>query len=161
MPALTIELKKGRNGPPSLACLRADGSRTWARIHPFFPTHDLNHCAVESVLGYDEAFFGLIAAGWELDDFAKPGAAGRLPPQAHWAEHLVGLLERNVATDAPGLNEALMASLPEPLRSAAPVLTDDDVAAIDRLRLRLRTRWESLPPGATLRVGFPASRAGV
>jgi hypothetical protein len=161
MPELTIELKKGRNGPASLACLRADGSRTWAKLHPFLPAHDLNHCAVESVLGYSEAFFGLIATGWELDDFAQPGAAGRLPPQALWAEHLVGLLERQVATDARGLNEALMASLPEPLRSEAPVLTDELLAAIERLRLRLRTRWESLPPGATLRVGFPANRAGV
>lgn len=161
MPLLTIELKKGRNGPASLACLRGDGTRTWAKLHPFFPAHDLNHCAVESVLGLTEAFFGLVSSGWDLDDFSQPGAAGRLPAQALWAEHIVGLLERNVAADSRGLNEALMASLPEALRSNAPVLTDDDLFAIERLRLRLRTRWDSLPAGATLRVGFPANRAGV
>jgi hypothetical protein len=161
MPALTIELKKGRNGPTSLACVRADGSRTWARVHPFLPIHDLNHCAVESVLGFNEAFWGLVAGGWELDDFASPGAAGRLPPQALWAEHLVGLIERKVASSASGLNEALAASLPEGLRQGAPVVTDADLEAIERLRTRLKTRWESTPAGGTLRVGFPANRAGV
>ena len=59
---LTIEFKKTKDGRPSLACVRPDGTRTWARVHPFFPTHDLTHCAVESVLGFDQAFFGLVAA---------------------------------------------------------------------------------------------------
>ena len=79
---MLIQLKKGRDGPSTLSCLRSDGSRTWAKEHPFFPLHDLRHYAVESVLGFDEAFFGLIAAGWEIDDFAKPRASERLPLQA-------------------------------------------------------------------------------
>ena len=57
---LTIELKKTKDGRPSLACVRPDGTRTWARVHPFLPTHDLTHGAVESVLGFDQAFFGLV-----------------------------------------------------------------------------------------------------
>jgi len=56
---MIIEIRKGRDGPPSLTCIRADGSRTWARMHPFFPLHDLTHLAVESVMGFDQAFFGL------------------------------------------------------------------------------------------------------
>lgn len=31
---LTIELKKTKDGRPSLACVRPDGTRTWARVHP-------------------------------------------------------------------------------------------------------------------------------
>jgi hypothetical protein len=91
---MLIHLKKGRDGPSTLACVRDDGSRTWGREHPFFPLHDLAHCIVESVLGFDEAFFGLIAAGWDIDDFAKPGASTKLPPQALLAEHIVGVLDR-------------------------------------------------------------------
>ncbi len=68
---MLIQLKKGRDGPATLACVRADGSRTWGKEHPFFPVHDLTHCAVESVLGFDQAFFGLIARGWDIDHF-KP-----------------------------------------------------------------------------------------
>ena len=72
---MVIQLKKGRDGPATLACVRVDGTRTWGKEHPFFPVHDITHCAVESVLGYDQAFFGLIAAGWDIDDFEKPGAS--------------------------------------------------------------------------------------
>ena len=84
-----IQLKKGRDGPATLACVRADGSRTWGKEHPFFPVHDLTHCAVENVLGFDQAFFGLIATGWDIDDFTKPGASRKLPFQAIVAEHVV------------------------------------------------------------------------
>jgi len=91
---MRIQLKKGRDGPSTLACVRADGSTTWGKEHPFFPTHDLTHCAVESVLGFDQAFFGLIASGWNIDDFVQPGASRRIPFQAVVAEHVVGVLDR-------------------------------------------------------------------
>ncbi|MGH7520615.1 MAG: hypothetical protein ACREMI_05010 [Gemmatimonadales bacterium] len=35
-----IQLKEGRDGPSTLACVRADGSRTWGKEHPFFPLHE-------------------------------------------------------------------------------------------------------------------------
>jgi hypothetical protein len=38
------------NARPNLACVRGDGTRTRARVHPFFPVHDLTCCAVESSL---------------------------------------------------------------------------------------------------------------
>jgi hypothetical protein len=94
---MKIELKKGKDGPSTLACVRLDGTRTWAKLHPFFPRHDLTHCAVESVLGFDSAFFGLVAAGWALGDFGQRGASGRLPTEARWAESLAGLLDREQA----------------------------------------------------------------
>ena len=31
--------------------------------------HDLIHYVVETTLGYREAFFGLLAAGWDIQDF--------------------------------------------------------------------------------------------
>ncbi len=148
---MTIQLKKGKDGPSSLSCVRADGTRTWARVQPFFPAHDLTHCAVESVLGFDEAFFGLVASGWDLDDFAQPGAARRFPPQSLWAEHVVGLIERDIAHDAREMNDALALSLGEGVLT----VSDDQLGGILALRTRLIEQWEQLAPGETLAVEFP------
>jgi len=157
VPSLTIEIKKTKDGRPSLACVRADGSRTWARVHPFFPTHDLTHCAVESVMGYDEAFFGLVAAGWEIDAFTAPGAARKMPLQAMCAENIVGHLERGVAQDAAEMNAALAASMREQGLGACAPVTAEQLSAIRRLRSHLVAQWMELAVGETLRVGFPAT----
>jgi hypothetical protein len=157
--AMIIQLKKGRDGPPSLACVRADGSRTWGRLHPFFPEHDLTHCAVESVLGFEEAFFGLVASGWNIDDFAAPGASRRLPMQAAWAESIVGLLDQERGTGQilppAQFNEALGASLRGQGREAVRTISEAELRRIRELRGEFQSRWRSLPSGATLEVTFP------
>lgn len=152
---MIVELKKRADGPASLTCVRPDGSRTWARLHPFFPLHDLAHCAVESVLGFDRAFFGLVAAGWNIDDFARPGASARLPAQAHWAEHLVGLLDRSPGASAEEIEAALAASLPPALAAGRPIVTGPLLERIRELHRELAARWQALPYGETLRVAFP------
>src|SRR5262245_18035 len=90
---MKVQIKKGRGGPHTLACVRSDGTRTWSRLHPFFPEHDLTHYAVESVLAFNEAFFGLIASGWDIEDFNRPSTAERIPAQALLAEQIVGLFD--------------------------------------------------------------------
>ncbi len=158
---MVIQLKKGRDGPATLACVRADGSRTWGKEHPFFPVHDLTHCAVESVLGFDQAFFGLIAQGWDIDDFAKPRASWTMPPQAMLAEHVVGVFDRERALPAPmttpEFNEMVSASLPPVHRETFEPLTDAQVSGVRALRGTLEARWHALPVGATMDVEFPAA----
>ena len=162
-----IQLKKGRDGPSTLACVRSDGSRTWGKEHPFFPLHDLTHCAVESVFGFRQAFFGLIDAGWAIDDFSKPGAGGRLPADALIAEHVVGILDRERALPQPmtaaEFNEAVFASLTGDNRERFIAITDAQLDQVRRLRQSLTGQWIALAPGATLDVEFPARRrvAGV
>ena len=164
---MVIHLKKGRDGPSTLACVRADGSRTWGKEHPFFPLHDLTHCAthcaVESVLALDQAFFGLIAAGWDIDDFAKPGASATMPLQAFLAEHIVGMLDRERALPEPltaaEVNEAVAASLSASDRQRFPPITDAQLATVRALRRALEARWHALPPGETLEIEFPARAA--
>jgi hypothetical protein len=155
-------LKKGRDGPSTLSVVRADGTATWGKVHPFLPLHDLAHYAVESMLGYREAFFGLIGSGWELDDFAGPGAGSRLPAEALWAEHLVGLLDRERAAGRPAtaaeLDEQLALSLAG--REAPPPLAEATLVRIRQLKDRLAREWLALAPGDTLRLGFPAPEAG-
>ena len=156
---MLIHLKKGRDGPSTLACVRDNGSRTWGREHPFFPLHDLTHCVVESVLEFDEAFFGLIAAGWDIDEFAKPGASARMPPQALLAEHIVAVLDRERALPEPmtaaEVNEAVGASLASDDRLRLQQLTEAQLATVRTLRRALEARWHALPPGATLEIEFP------
>lgn len=159
---LRIEIKKTGDGRPSLACIREDGSRTWARVHPFLPTHDLAHYAVESVLGIDDAFFGLIAQGWDIDAFAAPGAGLRLPPSALWVERIVGHIERGVATDAETLAAAL--ALDDAPAVGAPgtpgaMVSAAQFAAIGACRAGGIAAWRTLPPGETLRLVFPATDA--
>ena len=155
---LLVHLKTGRDGPSTLSCTRADGTSTWGKLHPFFPVHDLTHYAVESLLGLSHAFFGLIAAGWELDDFAGPGAAARLPAEALWAEHLVGLLDRERASgrllSAVEVRETLSAALAG--RAPQPSIDEATLDAIRSLRDRLEQRWHALAPGDTLRLELPA-----
>ena len=83
---LVIRIKRHADGAASLSCTRADGSVTWQRqggkLGAVFPPHDLTHFAVETTLGYRHAFFGLVADGWEIADFAAPWPRGRVPDDA-------------------------------------------------------------------------------
>jgi len=157
---MRIELKKARDGRPNLACVRADGSRTWAKLHPFFPVHDLTHCAVESVFGFTGAFFGLVAGGRELDDFQQAGTAGWLPPEAMWAECMVGLFDIERGSGLLMSAVEFNAALGDVLRNGnAPpfrAVTDDELGKVRRLRRALTARWSDVAPGETLTVPFPA-----
>ena len=157
---MRVEIKNVANGRPSLCCIRADGTSTWSRTHPFVPVHDLTHLAVESLLGFEQAFFGLVRDGWEIDDFAAPGAASRVPGEALLAECIVGLLDLerggSPAPDLPTFNQALAASIGS-LERDVPVrtLVADELAAIRALRERLTARWEGCAAGETLVLSFP------
>ena len=91
MPDLIVRIKKKTNGEAALTCQRADGSITWQRqegeASRFFPMHDLTHFAVESILGLDAAFFGLIA------DFARVDV-GRAAARTANADSVAGAASR-------------------------------------------------------------------
>jgi len=154
---MRIQLKKGRDGRSTLACVRSDGSRTWARVHPFFPEHDLTHCAVESALGFRQAFFGLVASGWEIDAFQEKHL--ELPAEALWAENIVGLLDLERASGqlipAPELNEQLSVVLEKQQVPPFRAMTDADLSNMRQLRGSLVSRWRMTLEGETLEVAFP------
>ena len=156
---MVIQIKKGRDGPATLVCVRDDGTRTWGKEHPFFPLHDITHCVVESVLGFDHAFFGLIATGWAIDDFAKPGVSRRMPVQAIIAEHAVGVFDREQTLPQPltaaEFNETLMASLPPTCRAVFERLDEMHLTQVRDLRNALAARWYALQAGETLAIPFP------
>jgi hypothetical protein len=165
---LHVRLKRHRDFSASLTLTRRDGSVTWQRqkgsLALVFPQHDLTHYAVESTLGYRGAFYGLVADGWEINDFAKPWPRGLIPVEAREVEMLVGLFDgmrRDRATwDAAEINRQMQELVRDSKFAgdiAPRVLTDADVTAVRALRDSLVDRWSRIEPGGTLELEFVRS----
>lgn len=166
--AVIIEFAKRKDGNTILRCLRDDGSVTWQRNEnqhaQFFPVHDLLHYAVESELGFSHGFFGLIAAGWEINETTGKSPRGALPDEALEVEHLVSSFtaEWNSQTDwnAVDFNEQAWAfattrGLPPPR-----ALTEHELTRVRSRFKMLAARWRDLPKGETLRLDFPNGGTG-
>jgi len=168
MPALTIRIKKNTDGTAALSCTRADGTVTWQRQLGaqglFFPRHDLTHYAVETVMGYRSAFYGLVANGWDISDFGPPWPRGRIPEEAGVAELIVGFLDAERASlarwSAAEFNDkAALYYREHDIRSVPPTLTDDDLARIRQRRAELFAEWEAVSPGSAIELRFPSDDA--
>ena len=138
----------------------------------FFALHDLTHLVVESVLGFDDAFFGLLARGWDIwtfEDKSDPRYS-EIPDHAILTEHIVGILLGR-ATDPTRPNDArhdseLRPSWADEINAElAMCLAKDKLAPftitpetlnqiIERLE-PLHASWTSLPVGAALELTFP------
>lgn len=163
MASLTVRIKKKTNGEAALSCERADGSATWQRqegqLSRFFPLHDLTHFAVESVLGFDAGFFGLIGSGWDISDFAAPGVKQRLTEQAMLAELIVGFFDVERQTGALGDARDYAWKIStyreeHKMPQTSFVITDEQLTAIRAKRDELFAAWQSLPEGETLELRF-------
>jgi hypothetical protein len=149
---MQVQITKRTDGGGVLRCVRADGSVTWqkqGRHASFFALHDLTHFAVESTLGFQRGFFGLVAEGWDLEDTTGKGARGPLPAEAVEVEGIVGLLdaERGGGTiwTVDEFNE--FAAM-----KAARRLTAEEIARIKARRSELFEQWFALPAGKTLHL---------
>lgn len=163
---MLIRLKKDATAPV-LTCIRDDGGTTWAKMPygGFFPRHDLMHYAVETTLGFREAFFGLVASGWSVETFSEPGVTKRLPPEAKYAEFLVEQLEREHRFGECSTADAFNATIADSVRQAGlapyrPILQKE----LDAIRARyeeLLARYVALPDGNKLELKWkPRAPAG-
>lgn len=164
-PPLAIRLKRHPDGSASITLTRAGGTVTWQRqkgsLALVFPSHDLTHYAVEQALGYRHGFYGLVADGWEISDFAMPWARGPIPGEAREVELLVGLFDGmhpdRAAWDADAINaqfqrlaaESRLADLTVPRPLGA-----HDVQRVRALRAALLERWAATAPGHALHLEF-------
>ena len=169
MPAtqrIVIRIKKSKDGRTALSCTRADGTVTWQRQEgkqaAFFPKHDLTHCAVESVLGQHQGFYGLVAAGWDFSDFGTPWPRGRLPADANVSEMIVGFfdLERQSGeTDtATELNRKISEYCAEHSLPPRRELSEEDLTAIRERREELFAKWDAVQRGDALEIPFEVAR---
>jgi len=156
---LVIRLKKTPDAPPVLAGVRADGTATWQRSHVAFPVHDLVHYCIESRLGLRDAFFGLIAQGWSLEDFGQPWPKGPLPAEALLAEQMVGEVWRAFIQREPlsarELNQRVSAVRAQQGLDMPRMITESELEDILARLGELAQQWRQLPPGGTLELRFP------
>ena len=162
---LLLRWTRRPDGDVVFTCTRPDGTHTWQRYAGpragFFPAHDLTHYAVEHELGLARGFYGLVADGWTLDDFAAPWPRGPLPPETLAAELLVGFLDVERASHATGAAAELEAHAAAwyAERGADDAgwrpLDDATLARVRAARDALVARWNALPPGGTFELAFP------
>jgi hypothetical protein len=163
MADLLIRIKKKTDGSAALSCIRRDGTTTWQRqegqLGRFFPLHDLTHYAVETVLGFQRAFYGLLAEGWDISDFGTTESRGRIPDEAGLAEVVVGFFDLERMTGeretAEEMNSRLVSFRAD--RGLPPTafrITEDQTARIRELRADLFARWTAVPPGEALELSF-------
>ena len=156
---MVVRITKARHAerPHTLTCFRDDGTSCGQRSHDFFIRHDLTHFAVESVLGYREAFYGLLNQGWDFSTFEErePGSAKvrSMPLEAGKAECLAGAFDVEL-TAGPQPNETIAALFAE-YGIAAPEITVESIARIRARRDDLLARWHALSPGESMELQFP------
>jgi hypothetical protein len=164
-PDLRIRLKRHGDGSASLTLTRADGSVTWQRqngsLGVVFPPHDLTHFAIESELHFRSGFYGLVADGWEISDFAAPWPRGAIPAEAREVELIVGFFDSERRSmdrwDAAAFNEhaeKFVAAGKYAGKIKVPVLRDEDIARVRAVRDHLLQRWHALPPGDSMELEF-------
>ncbi|MEO0573450.1 MAG: hypothetical protein AAF039_17240 [Bacteroidota bacterium] len=96
---MEIQFKKLINKPSTLTCVRIDGPTTWIKLYPGIEAHDLAHYAVETALEFQDAFYGMVAKGSNMEDFELPRdirpetvLPQNLSEEALITEHLVNLI---------------------------------------------------------------------
>ncbi|MGH7680054.1 MAG: hypothetical protein ACRENU_16415 [Gemmatimonadaceae bacterium] len=160
---LKVMITKRADGSGLLKCIRADGTETWqkqtTRHASHFALHDLTHFAVESELGVRDAFYGLIADGWSIEDTTGKGERGALPPEALFVENLVGTFDMERASGsrwtAEEFNDATTRHAAAGGRPVPRKLTDGEIARIRKRRAELFAQWHALPNGQVLTLSFP------
>jgi hypothetical protein len=152
-----VEIRKISDGSGLLRCTRRDGTECWQKqrrhgIH--FAFHDLTHFAVETVLGYRDGFFSLLAQGWEMEDTTGKGARGPLPPGALEVETLVGTLDAERASGAlltaAEFNELAALQASNGGRPVPRCLSDTEIQAVRKRLSELFREWQKVKDGSEL-----------
>ncbi len=157
--AVLIRFQKGKDKPDVLTCVRDDGSQTWTRLQPGFGAqHDLAHYAVETTLGFDGAFYGLLAAGRAIEDFAETEDRRWMGEEALKTEAVVMALQYELAgtSDPEAFLDVVETSCRGQGTGVPSGLTPEAVATMRQRLMELWLRWRTLPPGEVLELEFPA-----
>jgi hypothetical protein len=157
-----VRFTKRGDGAVVLQCVRRDGSATWERHDKHalcFSFHDLSHFAVETVLGYQQGLFGLIAEGWDITDTTGKRKRGKLPSEGILVEHVVGLLDRErVGGSAPSSAAEFNAYIAQLVENdhldAAPAFSDPELATVRERIEELQHQWAAVPAGSSLELTF-------
>jgi hypothetical protein len=126
----------------------------------FFIQHDLVHYAVETTCACREAFYGLLARGWDISSFgvADPatGAKPAIPLEAGQVEMVVGAFQRELAgaIDPADFQAGLELSCTAAGISYPAFLAGGQIDEVRHAIPRLFAAWKTLPVGETLELRF-------
>jgi hypothetical protein len=154
---LRVQITRRADGGGVLRCVRADGSVTWqkqGRHASFFALHDLTHLAVESTLGFERGFFGLIAEGWDIEDTTGKGARGSLPDEARQVERIVGTFDIERASGTLLTLEEFNEYSRMHGGEAAPQLRQEEILRVRARRAELFSKWGEVASGEALELQF-------
>lgn len=160
---MLIKFKKGEDKPTTLTCIRTDGSMTWTIVHPGMEIHDFAHFVVETELGFTDAFYGIIAKGFDIEAFELPREQrpealipANLPVRAHQTEHIVNLLQINFSnTDEPlDVISTLRNILTAQNIDFPEALNQERLDQINKRLKALLLEWKALKRGETLEIVF-------
>ncbi|MDE0470193.1 MAG: hypothetical protein OYL97_24350 [Candidatus Poribacteria bacterium] len=156
---MVIRFKKGKNQwkhkPDTLTCIRDDGSVTWTYLHREFAIQDLAHYVVETTLGLENAFLGLIAKGYDISDFNQPKAERpfEIPKEALNTEVIVGLLQTDLLESLRG--NADRCELLRDYGALLPVkIADVQLETMQQKLQALLQKWHDLQPGESMVLQF-------
>ncbi|MGE0480993.1 MAG: hypothetical protein AB7Q17_11030 [Phycisphaerae bacterium] len=133
----------------------------------FFAFHDLLHYAVETTLGLQQAFYGLMAAGRDFETFGDRSDPRyrAMPAEALFAEQLVDVLARRLGDPARRDADLWELWVGEVNDESATVLAGtefadrrlerDELAEIARRFDVLAQRWAETPLGGHLELLWP------
>lgn len=114
--------------------------------------HDFAHYVVETTLGFENAFFGLVAKGYDIPDFSESRLTRpfEIPKQAIDTEPIVALLQTDLLeskADRDGMFQSHSASLPVNI-------TDRQLEVMQQKLRALLQRWRDLQPGQSMTLQF-------
>lgn len=157
---LTLHFKRGTPFS-TLTVKRADGTSTWTRLYPGLEVHDLAHHAVEETLKLEDAFYGILALGYDIDGFEAPKEVrhpdlqpNNLKPEALQTEHLVNLLLTELQSSTPieDFLEQFSAILEQSGLPPMERLTTKSLGAIRNRLTHLCTCWRATKTGEILEL---------
>ena len=157
---MVIRFKKGKHQwkhkPDTLTCIRDDGSITWTHLHRGFVHHDFAHYVVETTLGFENAFFGLVAKGHDIPDFSEPKAKRpfEIPKEAIDTEPIVALLQADFP-NTPNVQDANANGIFQEHSETLPVsITDEQLEVMQQKLQTLLKQWQDLQPGESMTLQF-------
>ncbi|MEM7102814.1 MAG: hypothetical protein AAF502_06790 [Bacteroidota bacterium] len=146
-----------------MTCIRPDGSKSWTKLNPGIEMHDFAHYVVERELKFENAFFGLIASGFDISDFELPRDQRpealmpiHLPIESLQTEHIVNLLQVGFvnADETFDLIGELTTILAEKNLEFPESLDEDSLERINDQLNELLSRWQNLEHGETIELEF-------
>ena len=124
----------------------------------FFIRHDLSHYAIETILQFKTAFYGMIQNGMDIRDFEnkEKRKALLITAEAWYAENMANLFLMETKNgnfeDFNSISSQTLAEMNLPF--PALLLNEDDLNTIRNYLQQLLFQWNQLPTGDTLRLNF-------